>query len=59
MDPRFVDHNAGWKRVVSFTPWPFYPREKYFRTFWIGAWVVPRAGLDNVEFRKITQKAII
>jgi hypothetical protein len=33
--------------VVSFTPWPLYPREKSPGTHWIGGWVDRRAGLRN------------
>jgi hypothetical protein len=24
--PRILDHSTMWRRVVSFTPWPLYPR---------------------------------
>jgi hypothetical protein len=35
--------------MVSFTPRPLYPRESVPDTHWIGGWVGPRAGLDDVE----------
>jgi hypothetical protein len=35
--------------VVSFTPRPLYPPPP---THWIGGWVNPRAGLDDVEKKK-------
>jgi hypothetical protein len=47
--------NLGIRRrwVVSFTPRPLYPRGKIPPgTLWIGGWVDPRAGLDDVEKRK-------
>jgi hypothetical protein len=39
--------------MVSFTPWPLYPRERYAGTHWTGGWVSPRAVLDAVVKRKI------
>jgi hypothetical protein len=39
--------------VVSFTPWPLYPREKTPGTQWLGDWVGPRAILDVVVKIKI------
>jgi hypothetical protein len=38
--------------VVSFTPLPLNPRERAPGTHWIGGWLGPRAGLDDVENRK-------
>jgi hypothetical protein len=35
--------------VVSFTPLPLYPRERTPGTHFIGGWVDPRAGLDDME----------
>jgi hypothetical protein len=35
--------------VVSFTPLPLYPRERDPSTHFIGGWVDPRAGLDDME----------
>jgi hypothetical protein len=37
--------------MVSFTPRPLYPRERAPGTHWIGGWVNPRVGLDDVEKR--------
>jgi hypothetical protein len=34
--------------VVSFTPLPLYPRERAPGTHFIGGWVDPRAGLDDM-----------
>jgi hypothetical protein len=45
MNPHFLDLGTSWRWVVSFTPRPLYPH-------WIGYWVNPRAGLDDLE--KIT-----
>jgi hypothetical protein len=38
--------------VVSFTTRPLYPGERAPGIHWIGVWVDPRAGLDDVEKRK-------
>jgi hypothetical protein len=38
--------------VVSFTPWPLYLRGSSSGTHWIGGWVNPRAGLDDLQKRK-------
>jgi hypothetical protein len=35
--------------VVSITPLPLYPRERAPGTHFIGGWVDPRAGLDDME----------
>jgi hypothetical protein len=34
---------------VSFTPLPLYPRERAPGTHFVGGWVDPRAGLDDME----------
>jgi hypothetical protein len=52
IDPHFLDLGTSWRWVVSFTPRPLYPRGKSHSTHWIGGWVGPRAGLDDVEKRK-------
>jgi hypothetical protein len=39
--------------VVSFTPLPLYPRERAPGTHFIGGWVDPRAGLDDMEKWKL------
>jgi hypothetical protein len=49
IDPHFLDLGTSWRRVVTFTPRPLYPREKAPGTHWIGGMVDPRAGLDDVE----------
>jgi hypothetical protein len=46
------DLGTSWRRVVSFTPLPLYLHGKKAVTHWIGGWVDPRAGLDDVEKRK-------
>jgi hypothetical protein len=38
---------------VSFTPLSLYPRGKSPGTHWIGGWVDPRSGLDDLEKRKV------
>jgi hypothetical protein len=38
--------------VQSFTPRPLYPGERAPGTHWLGGWVEPRAGLDDVEESK-------
>jgi hypothetical protein len=47
-----LDFDARWRRVVSFTPRPLYPRRRALRAHWIRSCVNPRAGLDTVEKRK-------
>jgi hypothetical protein len=39
--------------VVSFTPRPLYPRGRSPGTHWIGGWLYPRGGLEEVEKRKL------
>jgi hypothetical protein len=39
--------------MVSITPRPLYPPGKAHFTHWIGGWVGPRTGLDDVEKRKL------
>jgi hypothetical protein len=39
--------------VVSLTPRPLYPGEEAPGTNWIGGWVDPRAGVDDMEKRKL------
>jgi hypothetical protein len=47
----FLDLGTSWRWVVSFTTRPLYSRGKA-PTQWIGGWVDPRAGLDDIEKRK-------
>jgi hypothetical protein len=49
IDPHFLDLGTSWRRVVSFTPLPLYPRERAPGIHFIGGWVDPRAGLDDME----------
>jgi hypothetical protein len=49
--PDFLDLGTSWRRVVSFTPRPPYPREKSPRCPLDRRWVDPRVGLDDVEKR--------
>jgi hypothetical protein len=49
IDPHFLDLGTSWSWVVSFTPLPLYPRERAPGTHFIGGWVNPRAGLDDLE----------
>jgi hypothetical protein len=51
IDPRFLDLDISWRKVVSFTLQPFYPWEKSPPpdTHYIGDWVCPIAGLDDME----------
>jgi hypothetical protein len=51
-DPHFLDLGISWRWVVSFTPQPLYPQGKIPGTHWIGGWVDPRAGMDDVKKRK-------
>jgi hypothetical protein len=40
--------------VIIFTPRPLYPQaESSPGTHWIGGWVGPRAGLVDLEYRKL------
>jgi hypothetical protein len=50
IDPHFLGLETS--SMVSFTPWPLYPREGTPGALWIGRWVDLRAGLDDVEKRK-------
>jgi hypothetical protein len=51
IDPHFLDLGTSWRWVVTFTPQLLYPRRKSPGTHWIGGWVDPRAGLDDVDKR--------
>jgi hypothetical protein len=52
IDPRFLDLGTSWRLVVSCKAGRFTPVEKAPGTYWIGGWVGPRVGLDDVEKRK-------
>jgi hypothetical protein len=43
--------------VVSLTPRQLYPRERIPDTNWIGGWVGPRDGQDEVAKKKIPASA--
>jgi hypothetical protein len=49
IDPRFLDLGTSCRWALSFTSCPLYRRG----THWIGGWVGPRAGLDDVEKIKL------
>jgi hypothetical protein len=49
MDPRILDLGTSWRWVDSFTPRPLYLQGKSPDTHWVGGWVGPRTGLDDVE----------
>jgi hypothetical protein len=53
MDPPILDFGTSWRLVIGFMLQPLYPRESARGAHWIGGWVGPRTGLDNVEKRKI------
>jgi hypothetical protein len=48
-----LDLGTRWRRVLRFIPRPLYPQGKSPCTDWIGGWVGPRTGLDDVERRNI------
>jgi hypothetical protein len=56
IDPRFLDLGTSWRCVVSFTFLPISPpplsRERGPGTRWLGGWMDPRTGLDDIEKRK-------
>jgi hypothetical protein len=51
--PRTLHLGTSWRWVVSFTPLPLYRRVRVPRYHWIGGWVGPGTGLEDVEMRKI------
>jgi hypothetical protein len=57
IEPHFLDIGTSLKWVVSFTPFSLNPRGKNPRYPWIGGWVGPRAGLDDVENRVLQPEA--
>jgi hypothetical protein len=53
IDPRILNFSTSWRWVASFTPWVLYLLGKSPVVHWIGGWVGPRTGVDDVEKRKI------
>jgi hypothetical protein len=49
-----LEFGTIWKRVVSFSPGHFNPRETVSGTYWIGGWVSPGNCLEAVKKRKIS-----
>lgn len=50
---RGVGYSYSWRREVSFSPRPLYPKEITHSTNWQRVCVYSRCGLDAVEKRKI------
>jgi hypothetical protein len=42
--------------MFSLTLWGLYPKEKALGAHWIGGYVGPRTGLDDVESAKILSR---
>jgi hypothetical protein len=57
MDPRIVDLSTSWRRMVSFTSRPIYPRGKSPRYPLDRSWVDHITGLHDVKRRKILNLA--
>jgi hypothetical protein len=53
IDPHILHLGTNWRWVISFMPRPLPPQERGPGTLWIGGWVGPRTGLEDVERRKI------
>jgi hypothetical protein len=53
IDPCFRDLGTRWSWVVSSYPYRFIPGERVPGAHWIGDWVRPRAGLDDMEEWKL------
>jgi hypothetical protein len=51
IEPHLLDLDTNWEWTAS-RPGHITPRERAPGTHWIGGWVDPRAGLDDVEKRK-------
>jgi hypothetical protein len=59
MDPRFLDLGLVRDEWSASRPGRFTPRERAPGTHWIGGYVGPRAGLDDMEKRKfLTQSGL-
>jgi hypothetical protein len=52
IDPHFLDLGTSWRWAVNSRPGRFTPRERAPGVHWIGGWLDPRAGVDDVEKRK-------
>jgi len=44
--------DTGWRWVVSFVTWPFYPWVKGPSTHLIGGWAGPRVSLDDAVVKR-------
>jgi hypothetical protein len=55
-NPTILDLGTRWRWSAS-RPGRFTSGESAHSTNWIGGWVGPRAGLDNVEKRKLLAPA--
>jgi hypothetical protein len=53
IDPHFLDLGTSWKQWSASRPCRFTSGERAPGTHWIGGWMGPRAGLDDVEKRKL------
>jgi hypothetical protein len=49
IDPRLFELGNSWRRLVSFTPRPLFSGERAPDTHWIGDWVDPKAGLNDMK----------
>jgi hypothetical protein len=49
IDPLFLISALDWGEWSASRPGRYTPGERASSTHWIGGWVVPRAGLDDVE----------
>ena len=54
--PLFLNLDARWRWVGNVTSRPFYSRQRppFPFTLWLGCWVGPRGGLDDLEKREIS-----
>jgi hypothetical protein len=52
IDPCILDLSTRWRWVVNFTLWPLYPQERAPSIHWMGGWVGPKTGLDEMDSRK-------
>jgi hypothetical protein len=54
IDPRFLDLGTSWSTVINFTPGQLYPVERAPGSNWIGGWMGPRTGLDDLKRKFLT-----